>query len=108
MSLCKAEKKTKDLVKGISFSVAPGECLGILGESGSGKSMTMKAAMGLLDKNFQVSGSAKFQGDQLLGKNAEDLRKLRGGKVGMVLQNPIQHIINGIAKKFEKDLSICF
>ena len=82
-------KKTKDLVKGISFSVAPGECLGILGESGSGKSMTMKAAMGLLDKNFQVSGSAKFQGDELLGKNAEDLRKLRGGKVGMVLQNPM-------------------
>ena len=82
-------KKTKDLVKGISFSVAPGECLGILGESGSGKSMTMKAAMGLLDKNFQVSGSAKFQGNELLGKNSEELRKLRGGKVGMVLQNPM-------------------
>lgn len=85
----KGRKKTKDLVKGISFSVAPGECLGILGESGSGKSMTMKAAMGLLDKNFQVSGSAKFQGDELLGKNSEELRKLRGGKVGMVLQNPM-------------------
>lgn len=51
--------------------------------------MTMKAAMGLLDKNFQVSGSAKFQGDELLGKNSEELRKLRGGKVGMVLQNPM-------------------
>lgn len=85
----KGRKKTKDLVKGISFSVAPGECLGILGESGSGKSMTMKAAMGLLDKNFQVSGSAKFQGNELLGKNSEELRKLRGGKVGMVLQNPM-------------------
>ena len=38
-----------ELVKGVSFAVEPGECLGILGESGSGKSMSMKAAMGLLD-----------------------------------------------------------
>lgn len=77
------------LVKGISLSVAPGECLGILGESGSGKSMSMKAAMGLLDKNFRVSGSAKFQGEELLGKSTEELRRLRGGTVGIVLQNPM-------------------
>lgn len=78
-----------ELVKGVSFEVAPGECLGILGESGSGKSMSMKAAMGLLDKSFSVRGSAKFQGEELLGKSAEELRDLRGGKVGIVLQNPM-------------------
>lgn len=55
-------------MKDVSFSVKQGECLGILGESGSGKSMSIKAAMGLLDKNFVVSGSAKFQGDELVGK----------------------------------------
>lgn len=78
-----------ELVKGVSFAVYPGECLGVLGESGSGKSMSMKAAMGLLDKGFQVSGSARFQGEELLGKSVEELRRLRGGKVGMILQNPM-------------------
>ena len=82
-------KQKTELVKGVSFSVNAGECLGILGESGSGKSMSIKAAMGLLDKNFNVSGSAKFKGDELIGKNPEELRKLRGGKVGIVLQNPM-------------------
>lgn len=81
--------KEIELVRGVSFAVAPGECLGILGESGSGKSMSMKAAMGLLGHNFRVKGSAQFQGEELLGKSAEELRRLRGGKVGIILQNPM-------------------
>ena len=81
--------KVTELVRGVSFAVAPGECLGILGESGSGKSMSMKAAMGLLDHSFHVKGSAQFQGEELLGKSAEELRRLRGGKVGIILQNPM-------------------
>ena len=81
--------KKIELVRGVSFAVAPGECLGILGESGSGKSMSMKAAMGLLDHSFHVKGSAQFQGEELLGKSAEELRRLRGGKVGIILQNPM-------------------
>ena len=80
--------KEIELVRGVSFAVAPGECLGILGESGSGKSMSMKAAMGLLDHSFHVKGSAQFQ-EELLGKSAEELRRLRGGKVGIILQNPM-------------------
>ena len=85
----RGKKQNMDLVKGVSFSVKQGECLGILGESGSGKSMSIKAAMGLLDKNFVVSGSAKFQGEELIGKCAEELRRLRGGQIGVVLQNPM-------------------
>lgn len=102
----RGKKQNTDLVKGVSFSVKQGECLGILGESGSGKSMSIKAAMGLLDKNFVVSGSAKFQGDELVGKNAEQLRRLRGGQVGIVLQNPmtcfdpLYRIGNQIAETF--------
>ena len=102
----RGKKRNTDLVKGASFSVKQGECLGILGESGSGKSMSIKAAMGLLDKNFVVSGSAKFQGDELVGKNAEQLRRLRGGQVGIVLQNPmtcfdpLYRIGNQIAETF--------
>lgn len=56
------DKKSAELVKGVSFSVAPGECLGILGESGSGKSMTAKAMLGLLDRSFEVRGKVFFQG----------------------------------------------
>lgn len=82
-------KEDHALVKGVTFSVMEGECVGILGESGSGKSMSMKAAMGLLDRNFRISGSAKFLGDELIGKNSEELRKMRGNKIGMVLQNPM-------------------
>ena len=102
----RGKKRNTDLVKGVSFSVKQGECLGSLGESGSGKSMSIKAAMGLLDKNFVVSGSAKFQGDELVGKNAEQLRRLRGGQVGIVLQNPmtcfdpLYRIGNQIAETF--------
>lgn len=51
-----------ELVRGVSFAVAPGECLGILGESGSGKSMSMKAAMGLLDHSFQSRAVRSFRG----------------------------------------------
>lgn len=78
-----------ELVKDVSFSINKGECLGILGESGSGKSMCVKAAMGLLDRSFKVSGSASFQGEELLKKSGEELRKIRGDKIGLVLQNPM-------------------
>ena len=82
-------KASKKLVEDVSFEVHPGECLGILGESGSGKSMTVKSILGLLDKNFQVSGSAVFDGHDLLKESKEELRKLRGSRITMVLQNPM-------------------
>ena len=80
---------SKKLVEDVSFEVHPGECLGILGESGSGKSMTVKSVLGLLDKNFQVSGSAIFDGQDLLKETKKELRRLRGSRITMVLQNPM-------------------
>ena len=85
----KGKDSSRELIKDISLSVRAGECLGILGESGSGKSMSIKAAMGLLDSNFVISGSAKFMGEELLDKTGEELRMLRGGKIGILLQNPM-------------------
>ena len=82
-------KSSKKLVKEVSFEVHPGECLGILGESGSGKSMTVKSVLGLLDKNFQISGRAIFDGQDLLRESKEELRRLRGSRITMVLQNPM-------------------
>lgn len=74
-------KRLVQLVDRVSFSVARRECLGILGESGSGKSMTCKALLGLLDDNFQVTGSSRFEGKPLLSQTPEQLRRLRGGKI---------------------------
>ena len=82
-------RQKKRIVDHVEFEVYPGECLGILGESGSGKSMSLKEVLGLLDKNFQVSGQAVFDDKNLIGAPGEELRKLRGNQIGMVLQNPM-------------------
>lgn len=83
------KKGQKTLVDGGNFVVKEGECLGILGESGSGKSMTVKSILGLLDQQFQVEGEAWFFGKDLLSQSKEEVRKLRGKKIAMVLQNPM-------------------
>ena len=82
-------RQKKRIMDHVEFEIYPGECLGILGESGSGKSMSLKAVLGLLDKNFQVSGQAVFDDKNLIGAPGEELRKLRGNQIGMVLQNPM-------------------
>lgn len=82
-------KVSKQILEDVSFSVKAGQCLGILGESGSGKSMTTKAILGLLNRDFQISGSATFEGKDLLQMGDGDLRTLRGSAIGMILQNPM-------------------
>ena len=83
------KRQKRRIVDHVGFEVYPGECLGILGESGSGKSMSLKAVLGLLDKNFRVSGQVIFDEKNLIGFSGEELRKLRGNQIGMVLQNPM-------------------
>ena len=82
-------KVSKQILEDVSFSVKAGKCLGILGESGSGKSMTTKAILGLLNPDFKISGSATFEGSDLLQMSDGDLRTLRGSAIGMILQNPM-------------------
>jgi peptide/nickel transport system ATP-binding protein len=77
-------------VSGVSFSVDRGQTLGVVGESGSGKSVTFLTLMGLVDKRVaDVSGSVRFDGQEILGANNALLRKLRGRRIGMIFQDPM-------------------
>jgi len=78
-----------EAVKGVSFSIAPGECLGIVGESGSGKSQTFLAAFGLSSANARVSGAVKFKGRDVLGLPRKELDTIRGRHVAFVFQDPL-------------------
>ena len=77
-------------VDGVSFSVSAGETLGIVGESGSCKSVTAMSLMRLLDEPSRiVGGEIRFQGRDVLAMDPEELRKLRGDGIAMVFQDPM-------------------
>ncbi|GAB3881966.1 hypothetical protein GCM10029964_038930 [Kibdelosporangium lantanae] len=76
-------------VRGLSYTVAPGEVLGIVGESGSGKSVSSLAVLGLLPPQARVTGSVRFRGQELIGLSDVDLAKIRGRRISMVFQDPL-------------------
>jgi oligopeptide/dipeptide ABC transporter ATP-binding protein len=78
-------------VNGVSFSLAPGELLGVVGESGSGKSVTMMSVMRLLPSPpAEITGRAiNYQGRDVRAMNERELRELRGGEIGVVFQDPM-------------------
>jgi peptide/nickel transport system ATP-binding protein len=77
-------------VDGLSFSVARGRTLGIVGESGSGKSVTSLGLLGLhRGSRARVSGEIWLDGEELIGKDAEHVRNLRGQKMAMIFQDPL-------------------
>ncbi len=76
------------VVRDVSFSLHPGEILGLVGESGSGKSTIIKAAMGLLGKHGLVTrGDIWFEGKNLPDLPEKELRRIRGGRIGMIFQD---------------------
>ena len=76
-------------VRGVSLRVMPGEVLCLLGESGSGKSVTMRALMRLLPVQARVSGGVRVEGQDVMQLPGRALRALRGGAVAMVFQEPM-------------------
>jgi peptide/nickel transport system ATP-binding protein len=80
-----------DAVRGISFSVERGTVLGIVGESGSGKSVSTQTMVGLT-RGARVSGSARFEGRDLLTMTPAELRGVRGKGIAMIFQNPLSSL----------------
>ena len=78
-----------DALRGISFSMARGDSMGLIGESGCGKSITALALMGLLPEGAQVTGSIRLAGQELTTLDEAALCALRGAKMGMVFQEPM-------------------
>ena len=76
-------------VRGVSYDVHPGELLGIVGESGSGKSVSSLAIMNLLPGHAQASGSARLNGQELIGRSDDELSAIRGKQIAMVFQDPL-------------------
>ena len=79
----------REVVAGISYAIPPGRTLGVVGESGCGKSMTALALMGLIPSPGGVSGSIRFGGHELVDQSEAAWRKLRGEQIAMVFQEPM-------------------
>ena len=78
-----------EAVRGVSFALKRGETLGLVGESGCGKSVTALALMGLLPESAVISGSIRLDGSELVGLSDANYCKLRGNRIGMIFQEPM-------------------
>jgi peptide/nickel transport system ATP-binding protein len=78
-------------VQGVSFSIEPGQTLGIVGESGSGKSVSTQTILGLT-RGAKISGQALLEGRDLLTMKPDELRAVRGAKIAMIFQDPLSSL----------------
>lgn len=79
-----------EVVKGLSYTLAPGRILALVGESGSGKTMAARSVLGLLPHPMRVSGGAiRFEGTDLTSLSARQMARYRGARIGMIFQEPM-------------------
>lgn len=77
-------------LNGVSFDIAPGEVLGVVGESGAGKSMTGAAIIGLIEPPGHIAGGSIYlKGDRIDNLSPEEMRRVRGRRIGVVFQDPL-------------------
>jgi oligopeptide/dipeptide ABC transporter ATP-binding protein len=86
-------ERTVRAVDGVSFDIAPGEVVGLVGESGCGKSVTSLSILGLHEKPAgRVTGSIKLGERELLGLSNAELRRVRGNRISMIFQDPLSSL----------------
>ena len=97
-----------DAARGISFQLERGETLGIVGESGCGKSITVQSLMGLLPSTAQVGGSIRFDGQELVGLSDRAMDRIRGDRIGMIFQEPMTALnpVHTIARQVGEPLRL--
>lgn len=80
------------VVRGVNLSVAQGEIVGVVGESGCGKSVTCMASMGLLDDNALLGGSVRWKGNEIAPMDDKSMSALRGKDLAMIFQDPMSSL----------------
>ncbi|EED69314.1 ABC transporter ATP-binding protein [Comamonas testosteroni] len=95
-------------VRDVSFTLERGATLGLIGESGCGKSLTALALLGLLPEHAQVDGSIQLDGQELLGLDERQLCALRGNRMAMVFQEPMSALnpVHGIGRQVAEPLRL--
>jgi peptide/nickel transport system ATP-binding protein len=95
-------------LRGIDLSVAKGEAVGLVGESGCGKSVTGLAALGLLPPKARITGSVMLDGQELIGAPAPVLERVRGGRIAMIFQDPSSSLnpVHRIGKQIMEALGL--
>jgi peptide/nickel transport system ATP-binding protein len=95
-------------LRGIDFVVAPGEAVGMVGESGCGKSVTWLAALGLLPTRARIGGRVAIGGQDLIGAPASVLERVRGGRIAMIFQDPASSLnpVHRIGRQIAEALTL--